>query len=96
MILYKDVMIILNVNWLIEKKEKNFPLERMIQVEDQINLYNKTRIVCVTPYVLLTLNTLYVQCNKVDQQWVTSWISTQLPVISTQLDLPRRGSNPLH
>ena len=32
-------------------------------------------------------NTLYVQCNKLDKQWVTTWISTQLPVISNQLDL---------
>lgn len=32
-------------------------------------------------------NTLYIQCNKADKQWVTNWISTQIPVICNLLNL---------
>ena len=38
-------------------------------------------------------NTLYIQCNKADKQWVTTWISThsQPPVICTLLNIEADG-----
>jgi hypothetical protein len=41
----------------------------------------------------LNNNTVYVQCTAADKEWVKEWVKTQIPVISTKLNL-KDGEEP--